>query len=56
MGFEFNTFLKIFQFFAKRGLIEICLNWKFKYLFNSLKVSFVNRFLLKLITCPAGSD
>ena len=56
MGFEFNTFLKIFQFFVKRGLIEICLNWKFKYLFNSLKVSFVNRFLLELITCPAGSD
>ena len=29
---------------------------KFMFLFNSLKISFVNRFLFKLITCPAGSD
>ena len=29
---------------------------KFKFLFNSLKVSFVNHFLLKLTTCPAWSD
>ena len=29
---------------------------KFKFFFNSLKVSFVNHFSLELITCPAKSD
>ena len=58
MGFEFNTSVKIFQFFVKRGSIDLFfgLEQSFTFLFNSLKVSFVNHFLLKLITCAAGSD
>ena len=56
-GFEFDMTLKIFQFFVKQGFIEIYLvGTKFKSLSNSLEVSFVNLFLLKLISCPAGSN
>ena len=37
-------------------LIVFCVEAKFKFLFKSLKVSLQNLLVLRLITCPAGSD
>ena len=57
ISFKFEMSVKIYQLLFKRDFVEICLSCnKFKFFFNSLKVSLVNRFLINLITFPAGWD
>ena len=43
-------------FFIVSLLIVFCVGTKFKFLFKSLKVSLQNLFVLRLITCSAGSN